>query len=126
MVAAVSTDIKRLAVRRLAKTAVDAGTDLQSALEAFAFARFDEIKAGKILTSTSGNGKQVTFTPLVTQQPEEFTALCSELLDRHDAAKAHLVAAGNANPSVDEIKTEMLALLESIVEQYADFSGVGR
>ena len=90
-----STDLKRLFVRCLAKSADDAGASLYDTLLGLATERFQDIKAGQVLVTTTGDGFSGTFSVALPSgmggfSLPEVAALCSELLDKYALAKRFL------------------------------------
>jgi hypothetical protein len=122
----VTTDFKRLFLRGLKWDAEEAPVaTLAATLKTAARAQLTTAGNGTVLTGTSGNGHSVTFSlPMGGRGliPQDVAELCEEMLQRYDAAVAALVAAGTAEPTDDQIFTEMLALLEPVYDAHPDFS----
>lgn len=118
--ATVSTEYKRLFLRDLQWSAEDQNISLADALKAAARGRLSETKTGRVIISTAGNGKSVSFnTPSSASfSPQVAAELCSELLDRYDAAVAYL----GGTPTDADILAEMLAMLQVVAEASTDFS----
>jgi hypothetical protein len=149
-VANLPTDIKRLFVRCLAKAAEDAGAALYDTIFAAATDRFTDIKQGRVLVTTSGDGFSGTFSVILPAQMGGFSApevagLCSELLDFHDKAKQFLTVCYRygldpveifdsylptplpavvldpvPTPTDSEIATQMLRMVEAPKETFLD------
>lgn len=124
----VPTDIKRLWLRRIYSLTTAGGgtayTTLTAALNAHAFVALDAIKGGTI-SSTSARDHAVAFSNRDNgATPEDMAAMCGELLDLYDAARASLVYAGDASPSDSEIKDDMLDRLVAIAEYQPQFCNI--
>jgi hypothetical protein len=122
----VTTDFKRLFLRGLKWDAEDASVaTLAATLKTAARAQLTTAGTGTILTGTSGNGHSVTFSlPMGGRglTPQDMAELCEDMLTRYDAAETAVIAAGTAEPTDDQIFTEMMAMLEPATESYPDFT----
>ena len=93
--------------------AVPESTDkglLESAIRAFKSARFENIKTGLYISSTSGGGYSVSFAqPELFRQlgPDQFFMLGMEFLDILTDAKATLSAAGTDDTDENLFQTMM-------------------
>lgn len=119
----VSTPTKRLFLRVVKADAAARNLSLDSVLLEYATAQVKATKGGVVVLSTSTNGQSFTFAPPGEGlDPEAFTEMVSDLLDRYDTAKATLADGGNSTPSLDQIYDSMMAVLFPITEVRTDFS----
>lgn len=124
----VPTNIKRLWLRRIySQTTAGGGTTyatLSAGLEAYSFAALDSVKGGTI-AGTAARDHSVSFSNRDNgATPEDIAAMCGEMLDIYDASRAALVAAGDASPSDEEIKDEMMDRLQAVTEYQLDYTNL--
>ena len=111
---ATSVSYARLLLQTIKWDAEDAGCRLYDQLKAVARARITATSGGKVLISTSVNGKTATFSipPSGTGfGPGDLAEASSRLLDLYDEAIANLDADGNSTPNDAQIFAEMKAIL---------------
>lgn len=115
-----SADWKRLFLRGLKWDAEDAGSSLLDVLKTAARSRLESTSQGRVLTSTSGNGRTHTFTLPANGQGASQTdvvEVVEAMFRLYAEAKANLGGA----PSDDETFAEMLLLLEPVNDIRNDF-----
>ena len=115
---AASTPFIRSYLRNAWAEAQAANQALISKLSALNAAAVASVSSGKVLQSTSGNGRSVTFQVNANEgvTPTELVEMLDRLLNLYDAA----VAAGNATDSTRY--TFMLSKLKPVTSFRADFS----
>lgn len=115
---AASTPFIRSYLRNAWAEAQAANQALLSKLSALNAAAVASVSSGKVLQSTSGNGRSVTFQVNANEgvTPTELVEMLDRLLNLYDAA----VAAGNATDSTRY--TFMLSKLKPVTSFRADFS----
>ncbi len=124
-----TTAYKRLLLQGIAWDSTDAAIALYAGLKAASRAQLTEVKGGKVLIGTAGNGFNATFSLPNNGRdlsPTDAAEILSELLDRYAAASTALIARGIATPSDAQIITEMLALMKRVVSSYANFTTIPR
>lgn len=117
-------NFKRLFLRGLKWDAEEQSISLHDALKSAARAQLTETRNGLILIGTAGNGHTVNFSLPGNGgglTPFDIADLLEDLLRRHEEASTNLVAAGTADPTDDQIFTEMLTLLVPVRAVTHDF-----
>lgn len=66
------------------------------------------------------------FEVLQGFSPTDAAELAEDLITRYENAQASLANQGITQPNDDQIGAEMLTMLESTRELYADFTGITR
>jgi hypothetical protein len=109
---------------------VDNSVSLEAQLKAARSAQYDLIKSGQVISSTAANGQVVAFSEpgRAASTVQQMFGLCAEMLLRYARSKQNLVDAGDATPSDEEIKDEMVATMGSAIGRgvtsiFPDFSG---
>jgi hypothetical protein len=108
-VARVSTDLKRLFVRALAKKVADGESpSIEELLSDLVLARFDDLSSGQIVISRSGDGFSGTFAipsavSLEGVTPAGMAALISELMDLRDKSDAFLTKVAKYGLDADTV-----------------------
>ena len=109
---------------------VDNAVSLKDQLKAARSAQYDLIKSGQVISSTAANGQVVAFPEpgRAASTVQQMFGLCAEMLLRYARSKQNLVDAGDATPSDEEIKDEMVATMGSAIGRgvtsfLPDFSG---
>lgn len=109
---------------------VDNSASLEAQLKAARSAQYDLIKSGQVISSTAANGQVVAFSEpgRAASTVQQMFGLCAEMLLRYNRSKQNLVDAGDATPSDEEIKDEMVATMGSAIGRgvtsfFPDFSG---
>lgn len=115
---AASTPFIRSYLRNAWAEAQAANQALLTKLSALNAAAVASVSSGKVLQSTSGNGRSVTFQVNANEgvTPTELVEMLDRLMNLYDAA----VAAGNATDSTRY--TFMLSKLKPVTSFRADFS----
>lgn len=125
-----STKFKRGFLRKIYREANAAGESLLGQLELLQDARFEAVKTGFVLVSTSANGRSAQLAQVSANSgltAESLAELSEELLTRYDEAETYLIAEGTASPTDAQIFTEMLRNYpEPIRELQPDFGGLVR
>ncbi len=110
-VAQVACEIKRGILRSLQRQADANGMSLEETLEAFQSTQFQAIKSGRFIASTTNGSRSVSFSvpTIISQlQPDTFFSLTEELCASCEVALAALVTAGNASPTNEQVRAQML------------------
>ena len=118
-----SADWKRLFLRGLKWDAEDAESSLLDVLKTVARSRLEATSQGRVLTSTSGNGRTHTFTLPANGQGASQTDVVEvvEVMFRlYAEARENL----GGTPTDDETFAEMLLLLEPVTETRNDFASL--
>jgi hypothetical protein len=110
--------LKRLFLRGIKWDADTSSITLLQALEAVAKARWEDIKDGRVISSTGQGGAQVAFSFPSGIDPHAVAELASEMLDRYEAATVLL----GESPTDDEIFIEMMSGIGRITATRPDFS----
>lgn len=115
---AASTPFIRSYLRNLWAEAQAANQTLLAKLSALNAAAVASVSSGKVLQSTSGNGRSVTFQVNANEgvTPTELVEMLDRLVNLYDAA----IAAGNATDSTRY--TFMLANLKAVKSFRSDYS----
>jgi hypothetical protein len=124
-VAALSSNVRRACLRQIHRSAKNRGVPLRDALLDFQGERFDSLKTGSFVTSSSGNNYSATVQAVVGNvSPEEMLDLSERLLSAFDESKAELISDGTAEPTDDAIELQMLASddFQGVTRTYDDFS----
>ena len=111
---ATSVSFRRLLLRTIKWDSEDGGNRLYDSLKAVARARITATSGGKVLISTSVNGKTASYSlppPGTGFGPGDLAETASALMDLYDEAINNLDADGNTAPTDVQIFNEMLALL---------------
>lgn len=127
--ARIAADIKRGFLRSILRDAQAASPQitLAAALGAFQAAAYNNTKSGRVIVSTSGNGKSVTFNmPQIGLQlmQDELMALTEEYFAVYADALVSLNVAGT-NPTGDPAIFAQMLLddrMQSITETRMDFT----
>jgi len=114
---AASTPFVRSLLRNLWAEAQSANITLLAKLTATNASAVTAVSSGKVLQSTSGNGRSVTFTVNGTEgiTPTQLVEVMDRLLNLYDAA----VAAGNSSDSARY--AYMLAALRPVTTYHSKF-----
>lgn len=119
------TDHWRNTLRNIAWDAEETGTGLFDALKAFSRAKFVSVGDGtKVLIGAGGQGKNANYMLVPGASPTQATAWASRFLDLYAEANEALVNSGDANPSDDQILTEMLDRLRAVTHAVSDFRSI--
>jgi hypothetical protein len=114
---AASTPFVRSYLRNLWAEAQSANITLLAKLTALNASAVTSVASGKVLQSTSGNGRSVTFQVNATEgvTPTELVEMLDRLINLYDAA----VAAGNTTDSARY--AYMLAALRPVTAYHSKF-----
>lgn len=91
---------------------IPSGGTLSATIETIASARVDATSNGAMLSGVSANGQSTSFAlpeALKEINPRSLVELCDYTRRTYTSSLAALVAAGDANPSDQEIRDEMIA-----------------
>lgn len=95
---------------------------LSAALSAQLDARVSATAEGRFLSATSAAGHSVTFALPAAASQTDIAELASAMLDRYDASRSALVAAGVSDPADSAILTEMLYRTARVCAMHSDFA----
>lgn len=77
---------------------------------------------GLTITQQAGNGHSFTAVEAHGLKPVQYAGMIGELMDVYETCEADLIEAGNATPSDEEIKDEMIDRLRPVRASYTDRS----
>lgn len=123
-VANVSTPFKRALLREFFWSAEEKGGTAYDAIKCALRCKVEHAGQGIFLVGSTALGNAVTYqlpTDGRGYSPSEILEAVEELLTRHEAATAALIAAGTPTPTEAQILAEMLALLVPIREVFSDY-----
>lgn len=118
----VSTHLKRLIVRTAKVTAEANSNTMAAELLSLATTDWGRVSSGRFVQSTSANMNTTVFAQVAGFDPVTKAELAEEMITRAEEARAKLVAAGTASPTVEQEATEMLSVLIPRHEAESDFS----
>lgn len=124
-VANVSTPFKRALLREFFWSAEEKGGVAYDSIKCALRGKVEHAGQGIFLVGSTALGNAVSYqVPSEGRgySPAEILEAVEELLTRHEAATAALIAAGNPTPTDAQILSEMLALLVPIRETFSDYT----